>query len=488
MMITTSELYSFIQRPSKGFRDLCGYTVHQEKPYLDEMMHDIKCIMHKNAAKYTDNTCYALRHDDLVSEQMCKLALIQASDTPVESLPNRSEAFRWLTTCLNNHVRGLVIRHRRTKKRSVQCETETDAFSERSKHCEVSLDNEESGIQLEDIAEAEHGGAERFIQNLAPYLTPLELLVLKELDCPDKRSLTYMILSRAVGREVGESIRKFKLKFEHHAKGLGMPLELFKQTVDSIGRKFKDMQVRDDSPNETQWNIAVSRLEEFFNVQIPRSMDKSIVRRTFTIAARDQYARVDSNQEIIADLKLVGAHIPQLRGGLLVCFGVLYQKNNRVCDACALKDRCSKEAANVGLGEITIHPRLLGNRQIRVPVIAAAIQTDDSFALPQHEAKVYNWIRDNFKFIDEVDGKLRFKRPGVAGTNATALAITVYKRPFKLYLHAVEDPALLESGFLTPVDNMHQVTTADATYEQLVALLSTHLEQHYAINDSESVI
>ena len=472
-----------------------GYTPHMEKPYIDEMMPDIIRLMHKTARSYTDNTCYALRFEDLVSEQMVKLTkLLQpkkgTNKNAIEVIPNRHEAFRFLATCLKNQVRGLVIKHRQTKKRTIQSSGDEDAFSERTKHCEISIDSEEAGIQIQDLVEAESGGAETFIRDLSPLLSPLELMVIKDINEPSKETLCWMMLDHSLGRLRNESIKKYKLKFSHHAKGLGIPLDLFKQTVKKIGEKITMMRQQEQDSNEPIWNAAVTRLEEFFMVQIPRSMERVIVKRLFTIAARDQFQRWQDKPEVRDDLVTIGAQLPQSRAGLVVCYGVLYEKQHKVCRACSLYESCGKEAANIGLGEITIHPRLLNNRQIRVPIISASVVQNTSFQLEPKYAAVYNWVRDHFTFIEDDNGKIKFKRPGVAGTNATALAVTATKKPFSMILHSVEDPALTSCELLKRVGESDdfEIVLNDSTTDQLLAILSTHLSASYALNDADSVI
>ena len=474
---------------------MMGYTPKMEKPYIDEMMEDIYKLAHKNASKYTDNTCYALRFEDIVSEQMVKLVKVLntkkngAELSVIEAIPNRDEAFKFIATCLNNQARGLVIRHRKVKKRIVQAQDCNDAFSERTKNCEISIDSEEAAIQLEGVVDEHGAGAEPFVNDLAPLLTPLELMVIKELNDPSPASRVYMILDHSLGKEQGEQIKKYKLKFLHHAKGLGISLDLFKNTVTSIGNKINAMRKNDENPNQPVWNAAVSRLEEFFMVQVPRSMDKTIVRTLFTMASRDQFQRWEGNKEVKEDLQYIGAQLPQSRAGLLTCYGVLYQSNNKVCRACSLYDSCGVEAANVGLGDITIDPRILNNRQIRVPIIAAAVADDGAFKVEPKFVAAYAHVRDHFTFIDDINGQIRFKRPGVAGTNASALAITVTKKPFKMVLHGVEDVAIIDSDYLKETAyETYEVDFSEDNGDAIIALLNIHLQASYSTSDADSCI
>ena len=205
----------------------------------------------------------------------------------------------------------------------------------------------------------------------------------------------------------------------------------------------------------------------------------------FTLAARDQYQRWEGKKDIKDDLILVGAQLPQLRAGLMVCYGVLFQSGHKVCRACSLYDSCGKEAANIGLGDVTIDPSLLNNRQTRVPFIAAGVVDDGAFHLDPKYITAYNWIRDHFTYIEEYNGSFKFKRPGVAGTNASALAITVNKKPFKIILHSVEDPALRLSEILAQVGetNNFEVDFTKADNDTIISLLTVHLQASYALND-----
>ena len=101
MTINVSDLTTIIKRPSRGFRRMLGFTAKMEKPYIDEMMPDILRLAQKTAKTYTDNTCYALRYDELVSEQMLKLTKLlntkkKGTDlNQIEAIPNRDEAFNF---------------------------------------------------------------------------------------------------------------------------------------------------------------------------------------------------------------------------------------------------------------------------------------------------------------------------------------------------------------------------------------------------------
>ena len=123
-----------------------------------------------------------------------------------------------------------------------------------------------------------------------------------------------------------------------------------------------------DTSGSAEYQAALSRLEEIFELQVPRSVDRVVVRRLMTLVARDHHAKV--TPEVKADLEAVGAEPPALKSGALLCFGVLYQKNHRSCAVCGMAQACQAKSANVGLGEITISPQLLSaSKQMRIPVI-----------------------------------------------------------------------------------------------------------------------
>jgi hypothetical protein len=131
---------------------------------------------------------------------------------------------------------------------------------------------------------------------------------------------------------------------------------------ESILTKYKT-NIMTDKPEDVRYNAALATLENVYGVQVPRTTERVVVSRLFTICARDQIDKFTPDTDKV--LRIVGAKPPVLEEGRLSCFGVLYQKNHRVCQACGLRAACHTEALNYGLGDITLSPKVLGSKNTR---------------------------------------------------------------------------------------------------------------------------
>jgi hypothetical protein len=90
--------------------------------------------------------------------------------------------------------------------------------------------------------------------------------------------------------------------------------------------------------------------------------------------------------------------VPEIQGDILNCRGVAYQKNNRICNSCGYRVACASEAANYGLGKITISPRLLGSKLTRVPAILPNDPDADEVIAPSdEEAEIVAYLDENFR-------------------------------------------------------------------------------------------
>jgi hypothetical protein len=222
------------------------------------------------------------------------------------------------------------------------------------------------------------------------------------------------------------------------------------------------------SQAETDCNRSITRLEEAFGIQLPESLEKHIIRRALTLAAIDQFDKVRDNQQIKDDLALVGAKIPEERCGGLACYGVLYQKNNRSCIACGLDTACNAEAANFGLGEVTLSPQLLKSRGIRVPVIADNPNMDVVLANPRDE-EIYNFLCENFTRLNGPAGEILFKHKDGGG-----VIVTVETSPCVAIRINKPTPSMKNS--LKKLDNRFLVSeNLDAA--QVIKLISDYAQE-----------
>jgi hypothetical protein len=132
-----------------------------------------------------------------------------------------------------------------------------------------------------------------------------------------------------------------------------------------------------------------------------------VVRRLFTIAARDNWQKV--TPEIESALGEIGAVAPKFDKDSMRCHGVLYQRGHKICEACGLKVSCSVQAANAGLGgDITIHPKLLGTKLRRTPYIVPGPSNEPPLTTTERDEAIVNYLFRNFKRVTH-QGELYFQ-------------------------------------------------------------------------------
>jgi hypothetical protein len=331
---------------------------------LEEVWEDLKKVASSVAKMYTDESCFALSYNDLNAE--CMRKVVHALDKGYFKKP-RTEFFKLVKTAMNNHVRGIVQRHRYTIKRTGHKPPERGDMTAVNFKPEVSMDDPENGIQvadMEDTAGIGHFDAE-LVEDVKVYLTTIEKVVLDQLINPNDAAFMHAYLEASIGRRRRDTLN-VKLGQVSMAYGLGMALDEFCKVQDSIKRKYMT-NVITDKPEDLRFNAALATLENIYGVQIPRSTEKVVIARLFTIAARDQLDK--ATPDIDRLLNAVGAKSPVIEEGRLHCFGVLFAKNHRICQACGLRQACQVDAANYGLGEITLSPKLLGSKNVRFATI-----------------------------------------------------------------------------------------------------------------------
>jgi hypothetical protein len=340
-------------------------------------------------------------------------------------IKNRAEFFAFFRTAINNHIRGQVQRYRFTIKRTgikPPPKDQRHLISDvPTKPIEISLDDVDAHLQVGELV-SEGDQASEMLHDLEVILTPLEYLVCRQMYEPNTASYLIAELNAHRGRLPGKVPIDIHISAECLAEGIGVPYSTYLEVVSQVQEKVKHyLAMQDTETEETEFNLALAALERVFGVQVPRQFDKMVIRRLFTIAARDQYAKVGGSPEVQQQLRSIGAKIPEVRGPTFTCFGVLYQKGNRICEACQLKEACHVEAANFGLGEITLSPRLLGARQMRVASLVG-VSASAAVSRPVMEAinddggvpveggsvrddEVLHYLSENFKAT-------KFERPG----------------------------------------------------------------------------
>lgn len=454
-------------------------------PVLEEMMADIERVISGVASQYTDQSCQFLHHDNLVGEGRLKLAKIIDGGW-LQKLPTRGEFFKWFKAVVNNHVKGMVHKYRFTFKRTgVKAPPQNrdgkfdpDAVAP-VKNVELSLDDPDSHVQVEDEQDSSGaGGASEaeFMRDIQPLLTPIEQMVLKQVTEPNEIALLLATLDAQRGRAGGKEI---KIKTSHQAEGLGLTEEVFETVLSGVRQKVASYMSAD---SDHSYNLKLAQLEELFGLQIPRSIADSVVRRLLTIAARDQASKV--TPEIAELLVSIGAKPPEIQGGSLTCYGILYSRTERTCANCGLRASCSAEAANVGLGEITIAPTLLGAKQTRVPALTGGpAETKMPSFMSERDEHVFDYLQEHFQVIPlrnevyfrprDFDGSMDI---GTRVDNVSGLIFAFDEQSRFRFCKPSED---LQQD-LTRIKNAHYLPPT-CSVEKALALVQRHAEETFAV-------
>jgi hypothetical protein len=398
-------------------------------PILDEMYPDIERVIASVAQHYCDSTTPHLHFDELVGEGRLKLAeLITRGE--LDRLVSRYDFFRFFKTSVNNQARSRVQKYRFTEKRTgVKPPPREERFKpvvqgaddheehppEHHKNVELSLDDEELKLQVPQVEQESERDAVDMMEEYDALLTQQERMVMHEMVKAGAETRAYAQYD-AMRRRTGEKLH-VKIKEEHMAMGLGMyfvdeetgeltaDLKQFEKVVLSIRQKITAYRIMSDDQHDTQArkSARINTLKEVFGLQLPASLDDMVLRRMFTMAARDQYEeKVKDKPQVVEMLIEIGAKPPRLINGKMACFGVLYQKNCRKCNMCDLRDSCALDAANMGLTKIAISPRLLGAKQPRTPAFLPSVG-DEPRITSTDEAEIVEHLGEVFEKIDKDD-------------------------------------------------------------------------------------
>jgi hypothetical protein len=452
-------------------------------PVLEEMMPDINRLAASIARIRSDPTCHALTNEDLIAECHFKLATLITKNR-IEQLPNRVEAFKFIKTVFNNHVKSLVSKHRMTLKRGARRANEDQDgpnetslnqpathFNHTNKNNDCSADDPDLHVQIADPTSG-WTSENSFIADVEVYLTPIELMVLKEFNEPSERTRFYAEVDSSVGRKSGAE-HVITISEKNYADGVGLELAQFKKVLRCIRSKMEWIKMNGEATDEEiKWNRAIARLEEFFEIQIPQSVEKTIVRRLLTVAAVDRFDQVEMHPTIQEDLRIIGAKIPERRAGTISCFGIMFQKNNRTCAACGLNQACRQEAMNFGLGDITLDDRLLGSKQYRVPVVVA--NTPEPLPIMSaRDEEVYNFLCESFD-VQQIGGEWHFRHKDVGRVCVTMkfspVVVVTINRPSETIIpklvkigNSYTVPPTLNAGEAIGLINKHINATFNAS-------------------------
>lgn len=451
-------------------------------PVFKEMREDLAQVIGSVAKKYSDQSCQHLNHDILVSEGWAKLVQMM-NDGQLERIKCRTEFFKFFKASFNNHVKGLVHRYRFTYKRTgvkppprkKPGEPLEAADFQSAKNTEVSIDDPDNHIQIEDVID-ESAISSELMRDLPSILLPVETMVLRQLVEPNAEAKYFAALDSYLGKKIGSKLQ-VRIKTEHLAKGLGLTPSAFKEIHTSLKNKVKEHM---SSKDDVSYNKAIAYLEEIFQVTIPNTLEKLLTRRLLTLAARDQHTKVDELVEKALDV--VGAKIPKKHSPTtLGCYGVLFQKGNRACKACGLQDSCATETANVGLDAITISPKLLGSKTaMRMPTILARpaeFGSDPDFLTEKDDA-LYQYLSENFEKTT-VQNEIYFRHKevrtgGSTSGNVSGLLFKIHRLRFSICKPSASLQDELEksrNAYLIP---------DDCSYDEAISLINAHAQETYS--------
>jgi hypothetical protein len=366
---------------------------------FEEIDRDVGFLIQNVIRPYIDPSCVNLTEEELTSECRVKLATLFHNRKNI-SIPNRHEFFRYLKTALNNHVKGQVQRHRFTVKRTgIRPPSKGDVWAEHRKPIETSLDDPDSHIQVPEASFGDIG--HELLEDLCSVLTPLEELVVQQIIRPNATTILHVMLDIW-----SESTHSNKVSYEHLALGLGMPVDLFLSIRKQAQAKLKKL-MKENTDNFA-WNASTAFLSQVFAVEVPRSTEKSVVKRLFSLAARNMVNRV--NDEVKRHMQVIGARVPADQGATLSCYGIMYEDANHKCMGCGVKSACVVETRSLGLCEITPHPSILGARSSRVPAVnidtaTAAVRRsmpqvpDDDMGV--NYVKIVDYLNTHFKRAEQ---------------------------------------------------------------------------------------
>lgn len=362
------------------------------RPTDDDIVGDIDRLIKSIITNKTDHSNINLHFDEMYGELMLKLAqLLNRQDLFFD---DRKKFFGFLKVALVRHKNTLIQRYAFTMKRTGikpkdqeddMNHAQLDEHEARNPHdddphktVKIELDDDEHGVSnffgVESGREAIET-MEVLNQFIEAHLTPLEALVIRQELEPNDASYVYAYVEHSDG---DKGTGKFKIRDLHKAQGVGMELNAYKKVLTRVRTKmeplFKEGKTMNEQNEQQQTRLAELALCEIFNIQVPSHVDPIIKRRAFTIAARDNFDKVDSEVSIL--LERVGAYVPKKHGDTMACFGVLWEANHRSCTLCALEESCKTNASNVGMDQPGFHldKRLLGTKATKTPMILPKIE------------------------------------------------------------------------------------------------------------------
>lgn len=361
------------------------------RPTDEDITGDVDRLIKAIVSPSTDHTNVSLHFDELYGELMLKLAqILNRADLFFD---DRSRFFGFLKVSLTRHKNTLIQRHAFTIKRTGikpkdkgkdMNHAQLDKEHVRNPHdddphkpVKIELDDDEHGVANFFGVESGREAIETMevLENyIATYLTPLEAMVIHQEIEPNEASYVYAYVEHSDSGGTG----KFKIRELHKAQGIGMELVPYKKALARVRLKmeplFKEKKTMSEQNENQKTRLAELALCEIFNIQVPSHIDPLIKRRCFTIAARDNFDKVD--EEVAILLERVGANVPKKHGDTMACFGTLWEANHRSCSLCALEESCKISSDSVGMTApgFRLDKRLLGTKATKTPMILPKIE------------------------------------------------------------------------------------------------------------------
>jgi hypothetical protein len=406
-------------------------TVEVSELRLEDMQEDIERLAHSVALRYTDETSVFLHTDELVGECKAALANVIHKEWLIKAR-SRGVFFRVLKTAMCNRMRSLVQQYRFTQKRTgikPPPKHQRNVDFKSYKPNEISLDGPDAHLQVGEDERGVHENdldAKELLREITDALPIGIRPALEELMSPCRATLNIAQLDAYRGLKNYDRM-KVRISHAHMAEGIGWPLDFFEKAVLQIQQVT--MRLREMKPEDQRYDELLAMLSEAFNVQVPRSQAPMIVRRMFTIAARDNWQKV--TPEVEEALGELGAVAPKFDKDSMRCHGVLYQRGHKICESCGVKISCATQAANIGLGEITIHPKLLGAKLTRTPFITASPSAASPITTTEREQSIVDYLFRNFKRVTH-QGELYFQPKDFTDKSKLIFSIGVSAIPLRL--------------------------------------------------------
>jgi len=452
---------------------------------LEDMQPDIDRMAASVAKRYTDDSCIMLKTDELEAE--CRRTLAHVLDKGALTFcKTRNEFFSYLKSSFMNRMCSLVQQYRFTQKRTgikPPPKHERNVNNVNFASCkpnEISLDDPDAHLQVGENPQGFHESemdAKELTREIFEHL-PIGLdangapvrAVFSELINPSLNTLCIATLDAYRGTDKPERI-KIRISNAHRAEALNVPLPIFEKAVLLIQQVT--LRLRNMNPEDQRYDEVLALLSSTFNVQVPKSLSPMIIRRMFTIAARDNWQRV--TPEIEEALGELGAVAPKFDKDSMRCHGVLYQRGHKICESCGLKVSCAAQAANQALGEIIIHPKLLGAKLRRTPYILPNPTQSAPLTTTEREQSIVDYLFRNFKHVTH-QGEMYFQPKDFPDKTKLIFSLGETTIPMKLRF-CKPNPLLkrrlvyVNKGYYAP-DNMPA--------EEVIDLINQHASFAYA--------